>query len=122
MRRVTQQLHAFNRNTSVNIIPLREVMTGQVRSSVLLLFAAVGVLLLIACSNVANLLLARAAHRRRELAIRTSLGAGRGAIVQQLLIESIVLALAGGMAALVVARWSTAVLLSLAPPDLLAYI
>jgi putative ABC transport system permease protein len=113
------ELHAFNKNSSVNVIPLREVMSGQVRTSVLLLFAAVGVLLLIACSNIASLLLARAARRRRELAIRTSLGAGRAAIVQQLLIESIVLALAGGAAALLVARWSAEVLLSLAPPDLL---
>src|SRR5262245_61156503 len=113
------QLHVFNRDTSVTVIPLREAMTGQVRTSLLVLFAAVGFLLLIACSNVANLMLARSAYRRREIAIRTSLGATRIAIVRQLVTESLLLAIAGGIAAVFVARWGVGVLLALVPPTLL---
>jgi len=113
------QLHVFNRDTSVTVIPLREAMTGQVQTSLLVLFAAVGVLLLIACSNVANLVLARSAYRRREIAIRTSLGATRIAIVRQLMTESLLLAAAGGIVAVFVARSSVAVLLALVPPSLL---
>ena len=118
-RRPPAQLHVFNRDTSVTVIPLREAMTGQVRTSLLVLFAAVGVLLLIACANVANLVLARSAYRRREIAIRTSLGATRIAIVRQLVTESLLLAIAGGIAAVFVARWGVAVLLALVPPTLL---
>src|SRR5262252_2613956 len=112
-------LHVFNRDTSVTVIPLREAMTGQVRTSLLVLFAAVGVLLLIACSNVANLVLARSAYRRREIAIQTSLGATRIAIVRQLVTESLLLAIAGGIAAVFVTRWGVGVLLALVPPTLL---
>jgi predicted permease len=111
-------IYPFNKDTSVTVIPLREVLTGEVRTSLLVLFAAVGVLLAIACSNVANLLIARYANRRREIAIRTSLGAGRGAIVRQLLIESLVLALAGGAAGVLIAKWGTGVLFSIAPASL----
>jgi len=112
------EMHVFNKDTSVTVIPLREAMTGEVRTSLLVLFAAVGVLLLIACSNVANLLLARSAYRRREMAIRISLGAGGGAIVRQLLIESMLLASAGGIAGILIARWGIGILVALAPANL----
>jgi putative ABC transport system permease protein len=113
------ELYRFNRETSVTVIPLREAMTGLVRTSILVLFAAVGVLLVIGCSNVANLLLARSAFRRREIAIRTSLGAGRAAILRQLLVESLLLAAAGGSGGIFIARWGIRVLLALAPAELL---
>ena len=111
--------YEFNRNTSVELVPLREELTGRVQTSLLVLFGAVGVLLSIACFNVANLLLARAAARRREMAIRTSLGAGRLAIVRQLVVESVLLSTAGGVLGVALARWSLDALIAFAPPDLL---
>jgi putative ABC transport system permease protein len=122
MEAMAQRLAAtyeFNKNTTVTLVPLREELTGQVQASLLILYAAVGVLLSIACFNVANLLLARAASRRREIAIRTSLGAGRLAIVRQLLVESLLLAVAGGALGIALARWSLGALLAFAPADLL---
>jgi putative ABC transport system permease protein len=122
MEGIARQLaatHAFNKNTSVALVPLREELTGQVHSSLLVLYGAVGVLLAIACFNVANLLLARGASRRREIAIRTSLGAGRVAIVRQLLVESLLLSLAGGALGVALARSSLDALVAFAPADLL---
>jgi putative ABC transport system permease protein len=98
--------HAFNKNTSVTVTPLRDVLTGQVRTSVLMLFAGVGVLLAIACFNVANMLMARSASRQREIAVRASLGAGRWAIARSVLAESLLLAGAGGVLGLGFARGS----------------
>jgi putative ABC transport system permease protein len=112
-------LYTFNKNTSVTVTPLREVLTGQVRTSVLVLFAGVGVMLAIACFNVANMLLARSASRQREIAIRASLGAGRWAIARSVLLESLLLAGAGGALGLALARGSLDALLAVAPMNLL---
>jgi putative ABC transport system permease protein len=115
-RRLSEQ-HEFNRNTSVTLVPLRAELTGQVHTSLLFLYGAVGLLLAVACCNVMNLLLARSASRRREIAIRMSLGAGRPAIIRQLLVESLLLALAGGGLGLALAAWSVDALSALAPGD-----
>jgi putative ABC transport system permease protein len=112
-------MHVFNKNTSVNVVPLRQELTGQVEASLIVLYAAVGVLLAIACFNVANLLLARSASRRREIAIRTSLGAGRLAIMRQLLVESLLLAVIGGALGIALARLSLDGLVAFAPQNLL---
>jgi putative ABC transport system permease protein len=111
--------HAFNKNTTVDLVPLREELTGQVETSLWVLYAAVAVLLSIACFNVANLLLARAASRQREIAVRTSLGAGRAAITRQLLVESMLLAVVGGVLGAILARISLGALTTFLPPNLL---
>jgi predicted permease len=111
--------YEFNRKTSVQLTPLREILTGKVARSLLVLYGAVAVLLAIACFNVANLLMARSASRRREIAIRSSLGAGRWAIVQQQAIESLILAIAGGALGVLLARLSLDALVAFSPPDLL---
>lgn len=112
-------IHAFNKNSSVVVASLREELTGQVRTSLAVLYSAVAALLSIACFNVANLLFARAASRRHELAIRASLGAGRVALVRQLLVESVLLSSAGGALGIALAYWSLNAITALVPPDLL---
>ncbi|MFN2546908.1 MAG: ABC transporter permease [Myxococcales bacterium] len=110
--------YAEHMESSIGAVPLLDDLVGPVKPILLALFGAVIMVLLIACANVAAMLLARGAARQRELAIRAALGSGRARIVSQLLVEALVLAVLGGIAGIFLAAWGVDALLALAPPSI----
>jgi predicted permease len=113
--RLAEDFPRTNRETTASVHPLRDSLVGSVRQSMFVLLAAVGLVLLIVCVNIASLVLIRAIGRGRELAVRVAIGAGRATLVRSLLVESLVLGVAGGAAGLVFAYWATSAIGAMDP-------
>ncbi|HEV3199447.1 MAG TPA: ABC transporter permease [Bryobacteraceae bacterium] len=114
-RQMEQEYPRSNLGSEYFAVPLRDALVGNTKPALVLMLAAVGVVLLIACANVANLLLARSLARRREMALRVALGAGRLRLVAQLLTESLALAAVAGIAGILIAQWGAHALVALVP-------
>jgi len=116
--RLEKQYPDSNRDAGVSLVGMQDNLVSDIRPTLLLLLVAVAFVLLIGCANVANLLLARATSRTREVSIRAALGASRARLIRQLLTESILLALMGGVAGVLLAAWCVPAILAMSPPDI----
>src|SRR6185436_19190932 len=117
-RQLARDFPQHNAERQWTLVPLLDRMVGGVRRVLWVLFGAVTLVLLIACANFAHLLLTRAAARTHELAVRSSMGAGRGRLVRHLLTESVLIAVAGGTLGVLIAQWAVDLLLAIQPDNL----